>query len=149
MNTQVKHFVTLRKPSLDDAQELYNVIDTNREHLTNLVWVKDASLESTFQFLQNIREKEEFRLIFLSGRIVGVVTLRDVSERYEIGYWLAYTARGLGVMKEAVKQMVAGRTREIYAHVRVGNIASIEVLLANDFEIHCGENSEWIILLRK
>lgn len=144
--------IHLRKAKVSDAEALYQVIDESREHLTNLVWAADATLESTREFLANVSKfGERFRLIEVDGKIVGTITLRfhKLVNTWLIGYWLSHNARGKGIMKEAVRQMVEPQTLAmvIYATVRNKNMASQKILLANHFQV-VSQDDEWTTLVR-
>ena len=119
----------LRRGSVRDTKELYDLIDRNREHLTNLVWVKSATLQSTWEFLDGVEcALETFRLIVVNGKIAGCITLRHGNECDIIGYWLGHEYRGDGIMKEAVAQMIRHWPRAIRAQIREANSASMAIL---------------------
>ncbi len=143
--------ITLRKPTVADAEELYAVIDANREHLTNLVWAASATRLSTEKFLASVPATEKLKVILLDGRIVGMITLRKESYRtWSIGYWLAHDVRRKGIMTEAVKQMLVNVPKKdfVEAHIRKENIASRKVLAANGFMNHfvdiSHDGKEWL-----
>lgn len=128
--------VTLRTAAVSDRDELYAVIDANREHLTNLVWAKSATRVSTEKFLASVPSTETLKVILLDGRIVGMITLRKEQHRFQsIGYWLAHDVRRQGIMTQAVKQILltVPKNHFVEAHVRKNNIASQKVLAANGF----------------
>lgn len=129
--------ITLRSAKVSDRDELYAVIDANREHLTNLVWASSATRLSTEKFLANVPPSETLKVILLDGRIVGMITLRKEHYRTQsIGYWLAHDVRRQGIMTAAVKQILLNvpKNHFVEAHVRKNNVASQKVLSANGFE---------------
>ncbi len=128
--------ITLRTPKVTDADELYAVVDANREHLTNLVWAASATRLSTEKFLATVPSTEKLKLILLDGRIVGMITLRKEQYRFQsIGYWLAHDVRRQGIMTAAVKEILKSvpKNHFVEAHIRPTNIASQKVLAANGF----------------
>ena len=142
----------LRRGSARDTKELYDLIDRNREHLTNLVWVKSATLQSTWEFLDGVEcALETFRLIVVNGKIAGCITLRHSHETSMIGYWLGHEFRGQGIMKAAVKEMLKGVDRPVRAQIRCTNLSSMAILEDFGFMItnkFLKENEYWIDLVR-
>lgn len=142
--------IRLRNAKLTDAWALCQVIIENRPYLTNMVWAANAELESTKEFLRDLEKKNEFfQLILLDDMIVGTITLRlHKSGQYEeIGYWLCNSARGKGVMKEAVRRMLYFAAPVVRAVVRTENDASIAVLRANGFVAKSiDESGQWMHL---
>lgn len=113
------------------AEELYEVIDRNRSAMTNLVWVQEATLESTRAFLlaASTADNEMLRLIVNNGQIVGTVTLRDTESCHQmLGYWLDDEAQGRGIAAEAVRQILRESDSPVVAHIRVANTRSQAVV---------------------
>lgn len=128
--------VTIRRPTLDDTDELYAVIALNREHLTNLVWAASATRLSTEKFLSNVPDTEKLYTIIVNDDIVGMITLRLEGHRwYSIGYWLDHSYRGKGIMRQAVELILKKVPRKhwVEAHIREKNYASRNVLAATGF----------------
>ncbi len=128
--------ITLRKPTIEDTDELYEVVARNREHLKNLVWTDSATRLSTEKFLASVPKTEKLRLILRDGNIVGMITLRKEGYRlWSIGYWLAHADRRQGIMTQAVQQMLMNvpKGEFVEAHIRKNNIGSQKVLAANAF----------------
>lgn len=140
--------VTLRTAAVSDRDELYAVIDANREHLTNLIWVAGTTRVSTEKFLASIPSSEKLKVVLLDGRIVGMITLRKEGiHLWSIGYWLANDVRRQGIMTEAVKQILVHvpKNHFVEAYVRKNNIASQKVLAANGFEHDISrDGKEWL-----
>jgi ribosomal-protein-serine acetyltransferase len=98
------------------AEELFALIDHNRDHLRRwLPWV-DATLSAadSAAFIRRSLEQQS-RLeavvdgVFLEGRLAGVVSLVkiDLANRSAmIGYWLGEEHQGKGVMTEACRAMI-------------------------------------------
>lgn len=98
-------------PQLESAQEIFNLIDKDREHLrTWLPWVDSTtSFEHTRQNLaeriESFRQNEQAAFYgTLNGEVVasvGFVSLEDGVG--EIGYWLLSQYNGRGLMTSFVK----------------------------------------------
>lgn len=113
---KINESLSLRIPSVEDARDIYTVIDNDREHLRKwLPWVDSAtSYENTEE---NIKQRiEDFNakkaasfLIYYEGQwigSVGFVCLSSTSHHGEIGYWLCSKFEGKGLMTESVKACI-------------------------------------------
>ncbi len=108
--------VKLRMLRLEDAEELFHIVDENRRHLREwLPWLDgNTEVEHTRQFISSALEQhgrnEGFVCaILLSGRIVGVVAyhpIRWANRSVEIGYWLSHEAVGNGIMTRCCRVLV-------------------------------------------
>ncbi|MCF7798162.1 MAG: GNAT family N-acetyltransferase [Lentisphaeria bacterium] len=98
------------------AQDIFKLIDTNRQHLQPwLPWV-DISLtvEDTQAFIERMdaaREKETVvcTVIFVENEIAGLVDLHAIdttNKHASIGYWLGKQYEGLGIMTRAVEALI-------------------------------------------
>jgi ribosomal-protein-serine acetyltransferase len=100
-----------------DTEELYALVDANREHIRQWMTWPDRmrSAEDQRAFVRTNRERfakeDGFNAgIWQSGRLVGGVGFHYVNRenrKTEIGYWLAASAQGKGVMTRTVRGMVA------------------------------------------
>ena len=104
----------LRLLNESDAEELYAVIDANRNYLARwLPWAANQTLEDTLAFIQRTREQltnnDGFQTAITDdGKIVGMVGFVGVSWQHRstmIGYWLSESAQGNGVMTHAVQSL--------------------------------------------
>ncbi|UUX33478.1 GNAT family N-acetyltransferase [Fundicoccus culcitae] len=94
------------------AAELFTLIDKDRDHLKPfLPWVQATqTVEDEFNFLKRVlqaqAEGETYMfLIEYDDQIVGTIDLHFVNtnhHRAEIGYWLASSHTGLGIMTRCV-----------------------------------------------
>jgi RimJ/RimL family protein N-acetyltransferase len=137
-----------------DAPVVYNLINNSRGHLGNLVWAPTATLESTTEFLRTKSLSEDtVRGVFEDGVLVGVVELRAKDDAMELGYWLGYSYRGRGIMREAVKMLVdALPETTIIGHIRAKNIASNHTLtFAGLTQSHCEmwQGEQWLHFKRE
>jgi ribosomal-protein-serine acetyltransferase len=107
----------LRLPEESDAQELYDLIDANREHL--LPWMPWApwhqSADDVLPFIrltrQQIANNDGMQTVILDPkeRIVGMVGVHGIDWRNSstsIGYWLSRDEQGSGTMTAAVRAYV-------------------------------------------
>lgn len=107
----------LRLPEEADAEELYDVIDANRDHLLPWMpwapWHKGA--EDVLPFIRltrrQIADNDGLQTVIVDpqGRIVGMVGVHRVDWRNastSIGYWLARDEQGRGTMTAAVRAYV-------------------------------------------
>ncbi len=105
----------LRLLEESDAQELYAVIDANRDHLARwMPWADGQTLQDTLAFIQRTREQLASNdgvqtAVIEDRRIVGVIGFHGVSWQHRstsVGYWLAESAQSRGTMTHAVKTLV-------------------------------------------
>jgi len=99
-----------------DADELFALIDSNREHLAR--WMpfvgQTRSAADSLAFIQAaVRQHEENRSLQMAivqeGRIVGVAGFHRIdwtARTTSIGYWLAEAHQGAGTMTLAVRALV-------------------------------------------
>ncbi|MCP4393766.1 MAG: GNAT family N-acetyltransferase [Alphaproteobacteria bacterium] len=95
------------------AQDLFAVVDKNREHLSHyMLWVTDTKkAEDTFNWILQMRKewdekKQAAYGLFLNNNHIGNISVFDVNHDHhngEIGYWLDKDSVGNGYMTEAVK----------------------------------------------
>ena len=143
--------LTMIRPVIKgDEVSLYKIIDKNREALSNLVWVKDATPESVAWHVAN--EAMRMRVITVGGVVAGLISAKSTGFPtpyvHQIGYWLDPAMARKGVMTEALKQYLELLfNRELVACVRVGNRASFGVLVRNGFYVE-KQDAEWIQLRR-
>jgi ribosomal-protein-serine acetyltransferase len=97
-----------------DAEDLYSVVDANRDHLARwLPWAAGQTLEDTLTFIRSTRvqlaNNDGFQTAIVDdGRIIGMVGFHGVSWGHRsttIGYWLAEAAQGRGTMTRAVRAL--------------------------------------------
>ena len=104
----------LRLLEESDAEELYALVDANRDHLARwLPWAAGQTLEGTATFIRATRRQlandDGFQsAIVEDGRIIGMVGFHSVSWQQRstsIGYWLAESAQGRGIMTHSVRAL--------------------------------------------
>jgi ribosomal-protein-serine acetyltransferase len=106
----------LRSIQLADAEELFALTDANRSYLRQwLPWLDVVTqVEDTRDFIakaiQQFAEHEGLvTAICDSGKIVGVVGFNRIEQQDRIGYigyWLAESHRGQGIMTESCRSLI-------------------------------------------
>jgi ribosomal-protein-serine acetyltransferase len=100
-----------------DAEELYGVVDANREELARFMpWPEsERSPEDVLPFIRSTRKQiadnDGLQTVIVDpeGRIAGMVGTHGVdwaNRKTSIGYWLAGKHQGRGVMTTAVRAHV-------------------------------------------
>ncbi len=108
-----------------DAEEVYRLVDANRDHLARwMPWAAEQTLERTVSFIQGARvrfdENNGFETaIVLDGRIVGALGFPGVdwvARSTSIGYWLDEAHQGRGLMTRAVRALIDHALGELELH---------------------------------
>lgn len=121
--------LTLRQLQADDAEELFALTDANRERLREwLPWLdRTRVVAATAGFIDfTLREAAAGTGLHLCieehGEMVGVCGYNriDANNRYaHIGYWLAETAGGRGVMSRSVAALASYGFAKLDLHRQV------------------------------
>jgi ribosomal-protein-serine acetyltransferase len=100
--------ILLRRPSLARAEDIYALVDANRDHLRRWLAFVDAmrSLKDQRAWLKEMlepgHERWEYPMMVLhKGVLVGMVGVQNLGSRArfcELGYWLAEDAQGQGII---------------------------------------------------
>jgi len=107
---KVDNQITLRQLMLDEADQLYRLVDNNREYLKEwLPWVEGTqSSEDSKKFISETLEKREDGNeygygIFVDGKLEGHTSLMHIRDggEPEIGYWIDETMSGQGISTKA------------------------------------------------
>jgi len=103
--------VVVRSYTIDDAQSLYDLIDANRDHLRPwMIWEKTTkSVDDTRTFIQSCLDEPvsiEGNGIWVDGELAGGIGLDidTLSNSGEIGYWLAESYEGRGIITRACER---------------------------------------------
>jgi ribosomal-protein-serine acetyltransferase len=109
--------VVLRPLQVQDADELFLLVNQNRERLRAwLPWLDEAKTQTDqVTFIQRCSEcalkgTEFHYAILVGGDIAGMVSFHHIDKRNRsatIGYWLAKSMTGQGIMTAAVKALIA------------------------------------------
>ena len=131
--------LALRLVERRHADELYGVIDANREHIKKwMSWLTDtyASVDTdTFIRLDLTRQAEckgmNLAMVF-KGKLVGGIGNGPadlINRSADIGYWLAEHAQGKGIVTRAAHEMINYSVRDlglnrVTIHAAAGNAKS-------------------------
>ncbi len=105
----------LRVMREEDARELYALVEENRARLAEwMQWAAGQTPDGTLAFIRETRAQHDagdgFQGVIVDqGRIVGVAGMHHidwVNRSVELGYWLAESAQGAGIMTSAVRELV-------------------------------------------
>jgi ribosomal-protein-serine acetyltransferase len=103
--------VEVRKLEPADAEEIYALVDSERERLkARMPWAEGASVETTRAFIEaNVSTDGLDALgIFVDGTYVGGIGIRPEMEGVdcEIGYWIASAHEGRGLVTAACRALI-------------------------------------------
>lgn len=124
------------------AEELFQLIDRNRQHLRQwLPWLDDTSTAAdTVEFIrrsleQCTRQEGIVQGIFREGRLAGLVSFVKIdwaNRTAMIGYWLGEEFQGKGLMTFACQEMIDYafedmKLNRLEIKVAIGNVRSLAV----------------------
>lgn len=136
------------QPDNVSAEEIFALVDANREHLRILPWVRrNLSAQDSLCFLQSSHQawednkKYEYG-IYLQNNLIGlagVVVADWNNKKAELGYWLGADYCGAGYVSEAVglleAELFAKGFNKIIIHTDVLNTASAAVAKRCGYEL--------------
>ena len=104
----------LNEPNEEDAEELFSLVEENREYLREwLPWLDDvSSVEDEKSLIRMEAQKKgssKIYLIRISGRIVGVLGLNWVdwdNRSFGLGYWLSEDSTGQGIITKSCSRLI-------------------------------------------
>jgi ribosomal-protein-serine acetyltransferase len=118
--------MVLRQLVEEDARELFRLVDGERERLRRtLPWVDGTrGVDDTIAFLRTSVEEaddgEGWQLgIFVDNRMCGVIGHHSLSwlhARVNLGYWLAESAEGRGIMTRACTTVIDHAFSQLSMH---------------------------------
>ena len=113
---RVDEEIVLRPPYLSIAAELFQLVDTNREYLSEwMSWTPNTnSVEDVAEFIhQTTASRKEGKslvcVIQYRDQVVGVVGFNRISKALrmaELGYWLASDHQRRGIMLRSCRAMI-------------------------------------------
>ncbi|QDU74988.1 Putative ribosomal N-acetyltransferase YdaF [Bremerella volcania] len=108
------------------AQEIFEVVDANREHLRpRMPWVEStqsvANVEAFIATtLQQLAGNSGFQTAIRAGQeIVGVIGMHKIdwqNKSTSLGYWLAQKAQGQGIMTKACAAYISHSFTQLGLH---------------------------------
>jgi ribosomal-protein-serine acetyltransferase len=118
-----------------DAEELYLRVDQNREHLQwRVSWVDGTTTKSdTLKFVRSCLESAVsgtgfHYALLLDGEIVGLVafnSIEKINRCATMGYWLAKSQTGRGLMRTAVKTLINEGFRQLELNRVQARVATV------------------------
>jgi len=134
---EIDNNLSLELLETTDAEELLNLIDSNRSYLKEwLAWLdRIKEVNDTKSFIKNTKEQyasdNGFQAgIFYDNKLIGVIGIVDIDwqdKKTEIGYWIDSKYQGKGIITKSCKVIID------YAFNK---------LKLNKVEIHCAENNK-------
>lgn len=103
--------VLLRPLQSDDAKDIYDAIDTQREYLGRWLPFVDSttSVAVTQAFVDSALNSEDKTFTIRKGEqcvgLIGFKATDKVNCKTEIGYWLSEECQGRGIMTRAVEAL--------------------------------------------
>lgn len=108
--------IEIRMLEESDTNEVFALVDRNREHLRRwLIWVdRSDSPEVTRQFIKDSRRRYENKEamsagIWYNGQLagaIGIVQYDWYNRKMEIGYWVSTDRQGKGIITRSVAAMI-------------------------------------------
>lgn len=120
LSFQIDEHRRLRLLEEADADELYAVVDANREFLARwMPWAAGQTREGTLEFIRSSRKQladnQGFQVAIIDdGRIVGVLGFHRLdweNGSTSIGYWIAESSQGHGTVTRAVHALTEHAVR--------------------------------------
>lgn len=121
---KINEKLSLKERQTEDAQELFDLVDKNRERLrVYMPWIDSTlSVKDTEEYiLKNIEKHKEVGNVYDFGicyenKWIGNMGYHDVSKSNQkacIGYWLDEDFEGRGIMTECVKALIKYGFKEL------------------------------------
>ena len=113
---QVSEDISLKLVGQKDAEELFALVDESREYLREwLPWVDSMTDAEQYgpiieAWLQQFAEEDGFQAgVMYKGKLAGFAGFHSVNytnKQTSIGYWLAKTYQGKGIMNAVVSSLL-------------------------------------------
>ncbi|MCF8364363.1 MAG: GNAT family N-acetyltransferase [Bacteroidales bacterium] len=111
---KIKKELYLQRISHQDAEEVFDLIDNNRQHLR--VWLPFVdttySVNNTHSFIEQLQKPYCREMVFTicsKDSITGLIGFKDIdtaNKRLEIGYWISKQDEGKGMVTDACKSLI-------------------------------------------
>ena len=107
-------------PETKYAEEMYNIIDNERERLGEyLPWVHNLkSAEEEKKIIEDILQQMLDKKMFVDDKVAGMIDLHEIkiNVRAEVGYWLSREYEGLGLITRSVEYLTEYAFTELNLH---------------------------------
>lgn len=111
----------LRRISHQDAEDIFDLIDNNREHLGFwLPFVETThTAENTHAFIDQLQKPCSREMVFSicqEGAITGLIGFKDIdraNRRLEIGYWISKDNEGKGIVTDSCRSLIDKAFRKL------------------------------------
>ncbi|NLE31732.1 MAG: GNAT family N-acetyltransferase [Bacteroidales bacterium] len=150
MELKVSDQITLRAVGLDDVEDIFRTIDTQRDYLGE--WLPfvtlTQSVDFTRSFIQSILDtpfevREHTFVVLYEGEFAGLVGFRDTdraNRKTEIGYWLSESYQHKGIVTKAVQTLItfafeAMSMNRVQIRCAVGNAPSRRIPIRLGFQL--------------
>ncbi len=111
----VSDSLKLRLIHLDDAQEIFNIIDNQRQYLGK--WLPFVActqkVDDTINFIKNVSQQADndityvFSILF-NHQIVGLINLKildEINHKAEFGYWISKDYQKRGIITQSLESL--------------------------------------------
>lgn len=161
MNDLIKINSTLylRKISLYDADEVFDIIDSDRDHLRTWLPFVDLTFSSknTKEFVEQLSKPFSQELVFTicyADKITGLIGFKEIdkiNKKLEIGYWINSTNEGKGLVSASCRTLIDNAFNKmdmnrIQIKCGVGNLRSSMIPKRIGFKFEgierCGEKHD-------
>ncbi|MBI4220607.1 MAG: GNAT family N-acetyltransferase [Chloroflexi bacterium] len=140
LTIRVDDEILLRRPTSDDARQLFDMFNANREHLSRwdgpwldkIKTVADQRRIIADHLKPGAEDLDLFLLIIYRGMLVGTVSARGLGSTDKsghLGFGLSATAQGRGIMTRSLRALLDYAFRErgmkrMHLHAATGNLRS-------------------------
>jgi len=123
-NIKVKNGIYLRRISHEDAEDVFVLIDKNRNHLRKWLPFIDTTIspDNTHAFIAQLHKSSCREIVFticFNAQITGLIGFKDIdraNHRVEIGYWISKQNEGNGIVANACSVLIERAFRKMDIH---------------------------------
>ncbi|MDH6363200.1 ribosomal-protein-serine acetyltransferase [Enterococcus sp. PF1-24] len=147
LSLKVTEEICLVHPELTSAEVIFNLIDSDREHLAEFLDFINTTtkVEDERDFLKMkltgcAQGTDRMYLIAYQDEIVGCLDLHFINQEYkkaEIGYWIHSTATRKGIVSQCVKTVLRIAFEDLSLN-KVILRADVENMGSNGVAMSCG-----------
>lgn len=157
---QVDIGIRLREMTVNDADELYNLINFNRAQLREwLPWLdRQQSVNDSYGFIESVSSENQngtalIVAIECDGFIIGVIGFHEfdnANRQAPMGYWISASEQGKGIVTKSCRKLIAYgfndlNLRKVLMSIATGNIRSRKIAQRIGLlEEGVSRQSEWL-----